>query len=130
MADSYVFNDHEFLFNKEERNLEVWTLTNGQEGELFKTYYFGPGESELQIRWVGDTLEIDELPQTLEIESFELEKVGEFVFQQDGGILTIDIRDSFGVTIISLTSNPSAPESHLRFHAGWNDHLRINIFEN
>lgn len=130
MADSYVFNEHEFWFNKDERTLEVWSPEKGQNGELIKTYYIGPEESELQMRWVEEMLEIEELEQTLQNESFGLDEIGAFEFRQDGGILTIDIRDSFKVTIVLFTFSQSNPESHLRFHAGWNDHLRINFFEN
>lgn len=126
---TYNLNENEIRFNENERTLEIWKIADNK---IVWTFYLGEGESEVKIALEGDSVLIEEYPQSLEEDQFMLDDVT-LTFTRGGGILTIDIRDSMRTTedlpSIQYQLDPDDSSKHVRLHSGMRNRMVIRFFE-
>ncbi len=90
--NSYNFSTHNLRLDSANQDIEVRNISEGLPGSIVGTFAIDENQNWLKIWRDGDLIKLDRVNQEPAYDTFSLEG-GDFQINQDGGILTIDIRD-------------------------------------
>ena len=90
--NSYNFSTHSLRLDVANQDIEVRNISEGLPGSLVGTFAIDADQNWLKIWRDGDQIKLDRTSEPNNYDTYTLDG-GDFQVNQDGGILTIDIRD-------------------------------------
>lgn len=90
--NSYNFSSHSLRLDSANQDIEVRYIGEGLPGTIVGTFAVDEDQDWLKIWRDGDLIKLDRVNVEPAYETYSLDG-GDFLINQDGGILTIDIRD-------------------------------------
>lgn len=90
--NSYNFSTHNLKLDAANQDIEVRNISEGLPGTIVGTFAIDEDQDWLKIWRDGDLIKLDRVNQEPAYDTYHLDG-GDFQINQDGGILTIDIRD-------------------------------------